>query len=58
MFHASNETQSSNVFNASNVWYNKELVHLSKYLGDQVKEEGMGGACRIHGRNEKCIQKI
>jgi hypothetical protein len=26
------------------------------YNDDQIKEDGMGGACRIHARNEKYVQ--
>jgi hypothetical protein len=26
------------------------------YHGEHVEEDGMGGACSTHGRDEKCIQ--
>jgi hypothetical protein len=33
------------------------FVLLSAYhLGDQMKDDGMGGACGLYGGGEKCIQ--
>jgi hypothetical protein len=29
---------------------------LQILLGDHVKEDGMGRACSLHGRYEKCIK--
>ena len=26
------------------------------YLGDQIKEDEMGGACGMYGEEEKCVQ--
>jgi hypothetical protein len=28
------------------------------YYGDYVEEEGMGGACSMHVREEKCLQNF
>jgi hypothetical protein len=28
------------------------------YLGDQIKKNKMGGACGMHGEEERCIQGL
>jgi hypothetical protein len=34
------------------------LLLIKHYSGDQIKEDEMGGACDMHGREEKCIQDV
>jgi hypothetical protein len=33
-------------------------VLITKYLGDQLKEDEMGEACNMHVINEKCVQNV
>jgi len=36
-----------------------QLVHFNKYYyGDQIKEDEMGRACSLYGRDEKHIQNF
>jgi hypothetical protein len=35
------------------------IVLLTRcYLGDKIKEDGMGGACSTYGGEEKCTQSF
>jgi hypothetical protein len=40
--------------------YKEEFYDLSSsphfIVGDEFKKNGMGGACGMHGREERCIQ--
>jgi hypothetical protein len=33
-------------------------VRLTKYYGDKIKVEEIGGACSTHGRDEKCVKNF
>jgi len=33
-----------------------ELEVFRYYKGDQIKQDEMGGACSMHGKDEKCIK--
>jgi hypothetical protein len=33
-------------------------IGMYRYLGDQIKEGDMSGACNTHGKDEKCIQNV
>jgi hypothetical protein len=34
------------------------LIYVANYSGNQVKDDKMGCACNIHGKDEKCKQDI
>jgi len=35
-----------------------QFMLFTNYLGNQITEEEIGGTCRIHGTDEKSIQKF
>jgi hypothetical protein len=52
-----------NIWSREGGWrrLHNEKLHIlytspNYYLGDQVREDEVGDACIIYGRNEKCIQ--
>jgi len=34
------------------------IVRFTKYSGDRITEDDLGGTCNVDGRDKKCIKNV